>query len=73
MQGTKIGPGEPKPTIRGVLDQIIKEGGLGAVYTGVGIKTAQATITKSMYFYIFAALGGGKFSTIAGELAAGWL
>lgn len=72
MQGTKTEPGGKKPTIKGVLNQIIKEGGMAAVYTGVGIKTAQATITKSMYFYIFAALGGGKFSTVAGELAAGY-
>eukprot|EP00041_Stephanoeca_diplocostata_P032694 m.1055534 g.1055534 ORF g.1055534 m.1055534 type:complete len:90 (+) comp24192_c1_seq40:894-1163(+) len=44
----------------------------GALYVGVWIKAFESASTKALYFYIFNFLGGGTFSSAAGELVAGY-
>eukprot|EP00041_Stephanoeca_diplocostata_P032698 m.1055015 g.1055015 ORF g.1055015 m.1055015 type:complete len:238 (+) comp24192_c1_seq9:266-979(+) len=55
-----------------VCRDIVRKGGLGALYVGVWIKAFESASTKALYFYIFNFLGGGTFSSAAGELVAGY-
>jgi len=73
MQAMKGGDKKEKPSMAQVFEQVKKDGGLAALYSGVYVKALQSSITKSMYFYIFAMMGGGSFKTVFAELFTGYM
>eukprot|EP00729_Bicosta_minor_P019140 gene19140-20346_t len=60
-------------TITSTFNDLTSEGGIGGLFKGLGLKVGESAITKSMYYYAFLLLGGGNFSSVWGELAAGYI
>jgi len=60
-------------SITSTFNDLITEGGIGGLFKGLGLKVGESAITKSMYYYAFLLLGGGNFSSVWGELAAGYV
>jgi hypothetical protein len=72
MQADTDDKGKDATTID-VAKQMVKEGGVGALYTGVGIKAVESGLTKATYYWIYTMLGGGKFSSVYTELLVGYV
>jgi len=60
-------------SIKETLDEIMKEGGIAAVFKGLELKIGGSAVEKFTYFYVFSLLGGGTFDSTLTELLAGYI